>query len=125
MADLRRLPLSAYDPRLEEALARGCREYYEILCDSHRQAQHLRNTLITFRAQLRKRNPDSPHLWEALYGTIVSTKPGHKTIVTLRPRMQEFDSVLDPLNLGPKAPPLPEDPLAIFDPIEAEKKDDK
>jgi hypothetical protein len=123
MADLRRLPLSAFDPRLRDLLERGCREYMEIPCESHRQAQHLRNMLTMFRARMRREHPQETEKWEVLYGTIVSTKKGFPLIVTLRPRAKEFDDILDKLNLSPKAPPLEFDPLADFEPkAEGEEK---
>jgi hypothetical protein len=114
MADLKRLPISAFDPRFRTLLERGCRETVEVPCENARKAQHFRNVLNVYRARLKKEFPQERGQWEPLYGTIVSTKRDDPTIVTLRPRAQEFDSILGSIPLpGAAAPPvLDHDPLA-------------
>jgi hypothetical protein len=99
MANLARLPLSAFDPRLRALIERGCREYVEVACDTSRKAQHLRNVLTTFRARIKQDKKNEPSEWEPLYATIISTKKGYPAVVTLRPRLTEFASILDGLAL--------------------------
>ena len=114
MSDLRRLPISAFDPRLRPLLERGCREVVEVPCDSAKQAQHFRNILNVYRARLKKEFPHDLSQWEPLYNTIVSTKRGAPEIVTLRPRHSEFDTILS--RVGAEKPPhLEEDPLKEFE----------
>lgn len=85
----------------------------EIPCESRTAAQHLRNVLTTYRARLKKENPSNREVWEPLYGTIVSTRKDKEHVVTLRPRLAEFDAMLTSLAL--EAPPtLPSDPLNEF-----------
>ena len=107
MTNLARMPISSFDPRLRVLIERGCQEYTEVACDNSRKAHHFRNLLTTFRARLRQEHKAEPHLWEPLYGTIISTKKEFPNIVTLRPRLHEFDDVLNKFSLAP----LAEDPL--------------
>lgn len=111
MANLNKLPLSAFDPRLRALIERGCREYVEVPCESATKAQHLRNTLTTYRVRLKRENASRPEEWEPLYGTIISTKKGEPTTVTLRPRLAEFEDVLAGLALPIESPKLEHDPL--------------
>lgn len=115
MGNLKRLPLSAFDPRLRPLIERGCREHVVIKCDSPRQANYLRNMLNTLRARLKHEKRDQPELWEHMYGTIISMKPGCPDTVWLRPRHEEFDRLLSGLSLPTEAPALAADPLAEFD----------
>jgi hypothetical protein len=114
MANLGRLPLSAFDPRLRALIERGCREYVEVACDTSRKAQHLRNVLTTYRARLKQELKEQRAMWEPLYGAIISTKKSYPNVVTLRPRLTEFSHILDALDLPeptPMAPALSDDPL--------------
>lgn len=123
MANLRRLPLSAFDPRLREVILRGCKEVVEIPCDNPQKAQNFRNTLTSYRARVKLEHKDKPDVWEPLYGTIISTKPGRASTVQLRPRLHEFDHLLDRLEISPEVgSELPSDPLAEF--ISEPKKDE-
>jgi hypothetical protein len=126
MANLGRLPLSAFDPRLRALIERGCREYVEVACDTSRKAQHLRNVLTTYRARLKQELKEERAMWEPLYGAIISTKKSYPNIVTLRPRLSEFSSILDHLDLpepSAQAPELEADPLeTLFTETEAETK---
>lgn len=110
MADLSKLPLSVFDPRMRALLQRGCREYVEVPCPDPRSAQHTRNMLNTFRARMRKEYRDRPDLWEELYGTIIAVRKSRPTVVTLRPRRAEMNAILDPLNLASEESP-PANPL--------------
>lgn len=119
MANLGLLPLSSFDPRLRSLLEKGCKEYVEIACETPRRAQHLRNVLTTFRSRTKQEYKSQPDRWEPLYGAIISTKKEFPSIVTVRPRLHEFDSVLDKLALKAEEP-LGEDPLEAI--LESLKK---
>lgn len=106
MPNLNRLPLSAFDPRLRSLIERGCREMVDVPCESEKRAQHLRNTLTMYRARLKRERKEHPAEWEPLYGTIIAVKKSSPTVVTLRPRLAEFDSILMNLDL-PKAETAP------------------
>lgn len=121
MANLSKLPLSAFDPRLRALIERGCREYVEVPCESATKAQHLRNTLTTYRVRLKRENTNRPEEWEPLYGTIISTRRDDPHVVTLRPRLAEFEDVLAGLALPVESPKLEHDPLEDL----LEEKDDE
>lgn len=116
MADLRRIPLSAFDPRFRTLIERGCREAFEIPCRSRAEGLHLRHSLTVYRAKLKKEFPGDPTQWDSLYGTIISNRKGDDSIVTLRPRRSVFDEVLAGIEATP--PALPADPLTEFLPEE-------
>src|SRR5262245_12470700 len=111
MTDLSHLPLSQFDNRFRLLLQKGCTEYVEVPCRDGKAALHLRNTLTTYRAKLRKENRIRPEVWEPLYGTIISIKRQDRSIVTLRPRQEEFSDALDKLGIERPDPNLTADPL--------------
>jgi len=90
---------------------KGCAESVEIPCGSRAEALHLRNTINSYRSKVRKSNTDKPHFWEPLYGTIVSFKKENPTIVTLRPRVNEFSKHFESVGIGEVPLEIPDDPL--------------
>lgn len=117
MANLKRLPLSAFDPRLREVILKGGREVVEIQFPNPQKARNFRNILTSYRARAKLEFKDAgkPELWEPLYAAIISTKPGNPSCVQLRPRLNEFDEVFERLEINPDtSPQLDHDPLAEF-----------
>lgn len=100
-------PAASFDPRLRPMLERGCRESFTVQCESPSQAFRLQMRLQQFRHRLKK---DGAEGAERLYDCLVSLDRKNAR-VTLRPRKEEFGTILDDAVGKEPMPTLSHDPL--------------
>jgi hypothetical protein len=130
------MPLSSFDPRYRVLLLDGAKAETRIPCADLKAARRMRALICSYRGRMKKHFGEKRAMeWEPLYQTIVSVDED-KNEVVLRPRSTEFESLLRPgfdvtvrepegESVVPlESPTLTEDPLAIFEPEEEERKDE-
>ena len=85
-------PLSSFNPRFRELLLQGAVGEVKLTCASRSEATKLRQRLNQYRFAVKQHSPDDTASWEPLYRCIVQQK---HSILVLRPRDSEFETVLD------------------------------